>query len=403
MPTPRGGATVAVVLAWTGAAEVEESAGVHLGWFAVGTVLFARALLACAAMRRVPFLPEIGAPGSPGGEPQLLVIVCARNADDVLTGCLDDLGRQLGAPDVVVVDDRSAAPLAIEACCDDRPHVRLTRVAPGADEDVPWATAFAHGLAASNADPRWVVMLEQPCRLLVDDALARALRHAERERASALWLLPSAPTPWWLTPSRLTALADAMPAMAAINSGRESVHLPGLPALVRRDVLTAVLREPDASAAPLLEQRITERLIESGGRARCAIAADELRTPPARWPDVREGLERLLAMLQFRSWLVVAGLALYGVVWAPAVAGAFAIDPWGVWAFGGLLSLAIPAWLCASATHSSHLPALAAPLVYPAEVVVTIWLTLRAVRRGEVRWRDKRIPLSRLRSATERG
>ena len=368
-----------------------------LGYFAVGSLLFGRSLIACAAMRRVPFLPD-AAPPIEG----VSVIVPVRRAGPSLERCLRDLSTQRGCVvEVIVVDDRSAEPDTIAAVCAGREGVRLVRVDSLDSDWLPWSNAWRRGLDAAAESSSWVLLAETPIGLLHDDALARAIAGARAGRAAAMWLVPRTPS-GLLTPSMLTALTDALPAMAATNQDRESVGWPGLPCLGRRDTMRAALRDPRAGMAAVFERILLDHLRRGGQRGRHAFAADEFEAPPARLQSTLENVERLLAMLGFRGLMFAVALLLYGALWGIAVRGAFDPNLWGLWAFGGLVSLAVPCALAAGIQRTNRLAALIAPLVFPLEAALTLWAIWRARRRGGVEWRGTFVGLDRLRvAATE--
>jgi hypothetical protein len=365
----------------------------HLGWFAIGAVLFARSLLACAAMRRVPFVaPAPGAEPTSGVPPPGVRAILLAGPDPAWTkACVADLLAQRG-PVVEVTLVGATAGLAAAA------RLRILAERPAAGSTPPHTAAFAAALEEAGDDATWVLLLEQPCRFR-PDALASLLEHARFERADALWLVPCATTPALFTPSRLTSLADAMPAMAAANRDRETVHWPGLPLLLRREEARAVLADPAANRTASVDPLLAAQLRARGHRGRYAFAADFVDAGRLTPAQLAESVERLFASVGFRLLPIGLGIAFFALLFAIAIAGAFADEVWGRFACGGLASLAIPAWLAARASGASPWPALLAPFAFPIEALFTLGLALRAARRGTVRWRGVELPIQTFRSA----
>jgi hypothetical protein len=363
----------------------------HLGWLAVGGLLFARSLLACAAMRRVPFVPA-AAPESSAPRTTVCAILLAGPDPAWTKACVADLLAQRGPLVEVVLVGATAG----VAAGDDR--LRVIAEPPAAGATQPHAAAFAAGLDDAGGDAAFVLLLEQPCRF-GPDALASLLEHARGARADALWLVPRATTPALFTPSRLTSLADAMPAMAAANRDRETVHWPGLPLLLRRQEAQAVLADPAVPRTASLDPLLAAQLRARGRRGRYAFAADFVDAGRLTSAQLAESVERLFASVGFRLLPIGLGIAFFALLFAIAIAGAFADEVWGRFACGGLASLAIPAWLAARASGASPWPALLAPVAFPIEALFTLGLALRAARRGTVRWRGVELPIQTFRSA----
>ncbi|MEY2980009.1 MAG: hypothetical protein RL562_236 [Planctomycetota bacterium] len=352
--------------------------GFHFGYFAVGLVFFGRALLACAGLRRVPYLPE---DASAGAEPTGVTVLVATRGD-AMKVCLADLERQRGVDlDIRVVGEDDVPPPAHA--------VPMPR-----DRGVPWTVGYRHALDASAVRSEWVLLLDAPLRLPHAEAILRAIRHAERERAALVWLVPRVRTAAWASPARLTSLADAMPAMAATNTDRPGLPLPGLPGLVRRGPLQRALREAGVALDPNFEGRLTAFVEAEHARARYVLAADELDAGHLGGPRLRESIERLLATVEFRMPVLLAGLAAYALLWTTALVGAFSDEVWGLFAAAGLATLAVPAWLVASSTRTSPFAALLAPLWLPVEASYTVFVALIVARRKAVRWRGRDIQLS---------
>lgn len=351
--------------------------GFHFGYFAVGLVFFGRSLLSCAGLRRVPYLPE---DVRSDGDPVRVTVLLAPHADD-WAACVEDLDRQRGVElDVRMAGARTAPSPAVAVPIEGH-------------EGIPWTEGYRQALEASQVESEWVLLIDAPLRLPHREALLRAVRHAERERAGLVWLLPRVRTAAWASPARLTSLADAIPAMAATNTDRPGLPLPGLPGLVRRGPLQRVFSDEGAIDDPNFEGRLTAFVEAEHGRARYVLASDEVDAGKLTSPRLRESIERLLATIEFRFPVLLAGLAAFALLWATALYGAFADELWGRFAAAGLASLAVPAWLVASSTRTSAFAGLLAPLWLPIEASYTVAVAWRVLRRRAVLWRGRSIRL----------
>lgn len=367
----------------------------HLGWFAVGAAFFGRALIACAALERVPYLPR----AIEGEKREVDAVVIADEVDGVAE-CLASLRAQTGvALRILLVDDRSppdaAARLRVLAASHGVELVRIDAVPAGS---LPFAHAITQALARSDRDE--VLLLARPVVARVDDALGRALAALRTTRAAALWLIARVHA-GWLTPLAVSSLADALPALAATQRDRDAPALPIDAALYRRAFLADALSQPDASAAPIVEFTLAQKALRDGVRIRVAHAALEFalaRRSGLR--DFAELSERTLASYGLRLWLAAAFATLYLACWIAAVLGPFDPNPWGLFAAGGLASTAVSGVLVARVQrHSSHgalVNGLLVPVVALIEASALAFVVARlAVRRG-ARWRGVFVPLSLL-------
>lgn len=359
--------------------------GFHFGYFAVGLVFFGRALLSCAGLRRVPYLPE---DARNDGDPIAVTVLLAPSADE-WAACIADLEQQRG----IAIDVRMAGTHAATTSALAVPLEECDRI--------PWSDGYRQALEARPVESEWVLLLDSPLRLPHRDALLRAVRHAERERAGLVWLLPRVRTAAWASPARLTSLADAIPAMAATNTDRPGLPLPGLPALVRRGPLQRAFADDEVTEDPNFEGRLTAFVEAEHGRARYVLAGDEFDAGKLGGPRLRESIERLLATIEFRFPVLLAGLAAYALLWTTALYGAFSAELWGRFAAAGLASLAVPAWLVASSTRTSAFAGLLAPLWLPIEACYTVVVAWAVRRRRSVRWRGREIPLPDVAAASD--
>lgn len=139
-------------------------------------VVLAGLVIATVLSRRTPPLPAVPAVDVGQGD-DVLIVVPARNEEDVLPALLDDLARQTLAPRrVVVVDDGSEDGTAAVAA---RPGVELRRAPATPPGWNPKSWALHHGLA--EATEPIVVFLDADVRL-APDAVASVLSALARHR-----------------------------------------------------------------------------------------------------------------------------------------------------------------------------------------------------------------------------
>ncbi len=371
----------------------------HLGFFGVGAVFFGRALLACVGLERIPFLGprSESAPREP-----IDVILIARGPIAGVATCVEALLDQQDVDlRVIVVDDRSdaATTRAVAALAGER--VEAIRIDAVPADALPFPHALRVALGATRSER--VLVLQEAVQPLRRDSVAALLHAARVQRAASLWVLPR-PRPGALWPLVLAGIADALPALAAIHRGGESLAVPIDVAVHRSDLLRVALARPDAKAAAVPELLIADTCRRRGLAVRVAQGSDEFAAlRRLRLADLLETSERALASVGLRPWLLVLVTALYALACGTAVYGAFADNPWGWFAAGGLCSAAIPGVLIARVMRAPLLLGLLAPLSAPIEVLSLAFTSARlAVRRG-VRWRGVFVPLAILRRAPSLG
>ncbi len=350
-----------------------------------------RALRACAALRRVPFLAPLGATAS---LERVTAVVAARDATDART-VVDGLRAQTGPALQVVVVDATADGACRELAGD---GVAVVPETAFGNDWLPRSHALATGVSAAE-DAEWLLLIDEPVRPVTPDAIARALQHARRSGAVGLGLVPRTPA-GWLTPLVLSGLVDTVPAMAATNRDRATMPWLGPLFLIRADALARVGGFTAARMAPVAELMLAERLGEIDARMRVVQAQDEFAlVRPIDRAAITETLERLLGAVGFRVALMSVVLSVYALLWTTAALGPFAASPWGWWAAGGLLAQIVPGLWVAEAHRSPRLAALLLPLTLPIEVFASLVTALRlSIRRG-VTWQGRFVRIDALRAA----
>lgn len=369
----------------------------HLGFFIVGVLFFGRAILACVALERIPFLLRARLDGQPD---ELDVALVARGTPAAVEQVVEALELQSGVRcRVLLIDDRSDAADAVtlRAIAARHASVELHRIDTTPAGALPFGHAIAQALPHCRGE--FVLLMQEAVLPRVDDAVARALATARAARAGSLWILHR-PRCGWLWPTALGAMGDALPALASVHRGHEALAVPLELALHRTETLRATFARPDALRAAVPERLIAETCRHRKLPVRVAHAGEEFSAlRRSRLGDLAEGAERGLASFGFKPALLAAITALYALMWFVAATGPFHANAWGLFAAGGLASAAVPAVLIARLYRAPILAGLLTPLANGLEILTMAFVTLRiAIRRG-TRWRGIFVSLSDLRRA----
>ena len=373
----------------------------HFGYFAIGGLFFGRALLACTALERVPYLTSAAQPGAVTGprgahDLEIDVVLVARSTDGIAE-CLATLRSQTGvAAHVVLVDDRSAP----------ADPARLFALAATASATVVPIARVPHGTLPSHhahtsplAHDRFahVPVLPRHALLRQDDAVDAALRTLRASRAAGLWLIGGARA-GWLWPLWLSSLGDTMPAFAAVHRDRDAPAVPLDSALYRCGFLRDALARSEAAHAAVPEFVLAQHALRQKQAIRVAHAAFEFTAANrARIGDFVELSERTLASFGLRTWLAAIFVLLYAAALIGAAIGPFDANRWGLFAAGGLASLAVPGGLPERVQRAPALFGLLTPLACALEAMLLAFLIARATLRRGVRWRGVFVPLPELR------
>lgn len=357
---------------------------------------------------RLPALAALGAaPGGGRGPVRCSVVVAARDEADRVGGTVRRLLVQEGVTvEVVVVDDRSTDRTGeiVGALAAEDPRVRPVRV--DALPDGWLGKCHACHVGAEAAAGEWILFTDADC-WLTPDAIARAVRVADRDAADHVALTPGIART--ATPAarawHLAFLASLAGWVAGVNRDRPRAYL-GMGAfnLVR----AATYRRSGGYAALRLtvldDVRLGLVLRRAGARTRGFVGGDDA---DCHWGTTLPAVVRVMeknyfAALDFRLAPALV-LGLVGpLVWAAAVVGPFTGTVAGVAAGTGLLSLAVPAAVLSRRLGWPAAGALLTPFIYPAMFYAILRSAVVTVRQGGVRWRGTFYPLSALRAGAVR-
>jgi hypothetical protein len=355
------------------------------------------ALWSANSIKRLP-------PGRPGAgpPPAVTVVVAARDEEirieETVRGLLAQEGVDLR---VVVVDDRSTDRtgdiLRTVAATDPRlTVVRIDRLPAG------WlGKCHALHAGATHATTEWLLFADGDVRL-TPDAVARAVRRAEEDKADHLTLVPGARAATYVgAAARLLLNLSLARRAEAVNRDCAVVHL-GVGAfnLVRTSAYRALGGHAPLRMEVVDDLKLALLVKRAGGRSRAYFAP---RDAEADWCASLVGVVRDLeknhfAVTGYRLTPVVAGAVVLALFWAGALVGPWTGTTAGMAAGIGLAALILPAAVAARRLRTSVATAALVPLVLPLLGISLVNSATRTLCRGGIRWRDTFYPLAALRA-----
>ena len=358
------------------------------------------------ALRRLGALPGVDAPPD-ADPPGVSVIIAARDeeagVEHTARTFLDQRGVDL---QLVIVDDRSADAtpdiLARLAARDGRLEpVRVETLPPG------WlGKCHALNRGAAAARGAWLLFADADTELLAPDALRRAIDFARRQRADHVCLFPR------LSPRTIPARALACSFLLGVADRLERANRDrpgqyfgvGAFNLVRAQTYRSFGGHEPLRLEVLDDVHLGALVRRAGGRSRAAIAIDAVGTS---WggaiPELIAVLEKnMFAAVGYRVWMIALVVAVFLVVWAPAVAGpvfAIALGSWApMVAFAAVLVSGLLATRSARRLGFPRAVGLLTPFVLPIFIYAGVRSAALTLRRGGVRWRETFYPLDELRA-----
>ena len=326
------------------------------------------------------------------GNPEVSIIVPARNEEVCLRDCLQSLVVQDGvAFEIIVVDDSSTD--RTREIAESFPGVRV--ISPGPLP--PGWTGKNNALVAGVKEARGSCLLFTDADTVhLPGSLARALAEAKEHQADLLSYSPEqiAVTFWEMAilPVVFAELAREYPPKKASDPESPIAAANGQYILVRRDAYDSIDGH-QAVAQSLLEDVALARAMKASGRKiRFRYAANAVRTRMYRnFAQLREGWTKNLALLfpgpgalatkRFLLWAVVWG----GFLWA-MVAFVGVERPWWI-------SIPVVAPMCLGmrlrrANFGWDMEVLGALFGMPMFSYL-LWRSARAHRNGDVRWKGR--------------
>lgn len=373
--------------------------------FFLAALLFScLAARASACLRFAHPLPGAGRPVSPN--PRCSIVFAARDeaarVEETLRRILALEGIDL---EVIPVDDRSRDETSqiLKRISAEDPRVKPKRV-----DVLPenWlGKCHACHVGAQSATGDWLLFTDADC-WLAPDAVGRAIRAAESERAQHITLMPGVTgTTLAAKGCHLAFLMLMIDWVANTNRDKPNAHV-GIGAfnLVRAETYRS-MGGYEALRLTVLDDVKFGRLVrQSGGRTRAYLGSAEVE---CHWGNTARHLIKVMeknyfAAVNFRVSLGVAVGILMPLLWLACLAGPFTGSFLGWAALLSMLSMAIPALIAARRVGFGITAGLITPFVFPVlyyamlnSMVVTLW-------QGGVRWRDTFYPLDLLRQGSVR-
>jgi len=358
--------------------------------------------------RRLPSLDraEDTVPVATTLAPRVSVVLAARDE----AGRIEQTVRRLLAQraevkEVIVVDDRSNDDTGqiLRRVASDEPRLKVIRVDVLPPEWLGKCHACHQGAEAATGD--WILFTDADC-WLAPDALARALRVAERERVDHVALTPGVtpqtkPAAAWHIAFLLT-LADWL---SRVNRDRPKAFI-GMGAfnLVRAAAYRTCGGYQALRLTVLDDVRLGLLLRRAGFRTRGFIGGADTE---CHWGRTVRDMVRLMeknyfAALDYRVSAVVGLVLVCTGLWGGALMGPFTGTWAGLAACVSLMSLSIPAAVVTRRLGWSLDTALWTPWVFPVLFYAITNSAVITLRRGGIRWRETFYSLPMLRRGNVR-
>ncbi len=368
-----------------------------------------------STIRNLPHVPNLldrrydPPPTADGGlgQPQITVIVPARDEAAAIEATLRSLLAQTIPLQIIAVDDRSSdgtGALMERIAVEGLPEGKFLTVIHVEALPTGWlGKPHAMSLAARQAATPWLLFTDGDI-VFREDTLARALRYAQAN-ADHLVLLPTlilktaGERMMAAVFQSLTLLAWRPWKIADPRARRESIGM-GAFNLVRSEVYRAVGGFEAAPLEVLEDLRLGYAIKRSGFRQRFVLGRGliQVHWAPGAFGMVRNLTKNIFATFRFRlSLLLGAWLGLFLLCFAPLAALG---GPWPIRS-AGVVSLLMIAALYALASRYYTRIRLEYILTFPVAAALVLYAMLRStvvtLLRGGVVWRGTFYPLGELR------
>jgi glycosyltransferase involved in cell wall biosynthesis len=372
---------------------------VALGVYAVLLVVYhGYALDLARAMPRLD--PEDGAPPRAEGAPSVRVVIAARNEEEDLPACLDDLLTQVYPKLEIRVVDGGSTDGTLAVARDRAPRVSLVEEPPLPAGWVGKNWACHTGAAGATTD--YLLFTDADMRYH-PRAVSAAVAWAERERADLVSLAPrvEARTFWEkvVMPFYVQMVLTYFRAPRTNRAGSRAAMANGQFLLVRRGAYAALGGHEAVRDAVLEDIALARRAKDRGLRLRVAWAPELLSTRMYRdRHEMFEGLLKNVHDIRFsaaRQLAFVAGLAAFFAL-------PLAVLPVGLAVHSALLAgVGLFFWIVLFAKHAAFARGIrnsaAYGLLFPVAVgfyFVLLGVSIaRGLSRRPVSWKGRRYPI----------
>ncbi|MGI8602232.1 MAG: glycosyltransferase [Verrucomicrobiales bacterium] len=367
-----------------------------------------RALFHLRWAQRLPsintFAHPIGSPNSRAGA--CSVVMPARDEEariEISVRCL--LAQNPPLSEIIVIDDRSVDRTGelLNRLAHEDERVKVIRV-----EVLPpgWlGKCHACHIGASAVTGEWILFTDADC-WLKPDVVARALLVAELEETDHIVLTPGiAPQTLGAQAWHLAVLVSLVKWLAGVNRDKPMSYL-GMGAF--NLVKTSAYRKCGGYEALRLtvvdDLKLGLLLRRAGNRTRGFIGGNDAL---CQWGTTVRSMIKIMeknyfALMNYRTVTALAAGFCGTLLWGSAIGGFFHGSAAGLAAGAALLSLIIPAGLCARRLGWSLAGAALMPFLYPALFYAMLNSAFVTLRQGGVRWRETFYALDALRAGNFR-
>ena len=366
----------------------------HLGW-----------------VRRLPALEALAAAehsssSLPANPIRCSVVVAARDEEARIEQTIRHLLAQRGVEaEFIIVDDRStdrtSEILRRLAKEDARLQVKRVDVLPEG-----WlGKCHACHVGASAATGEWILFTDADC-WLKPDVIERAIRLAERDGADHVTMAPgtvieSAGARAW----HLMFLTSLLNWFSGVNRDQPKSYM-GVGAfnLVRAPAYRQCGGYEALRLTVVDDVKLGLLLCRARKRTRAFLGVDDVECHwgTTVWSMVKVMEKNYFAVLDYRSWLVLAGSVFVVLVSTILLLGLLSGTPAGLVAAFSPLSIILPAGILARRVGWSWPCAICVPFMFPVFLYALLNSTFVALRQGGIRWRDTFYPLATLRAGNVR-
>jgi glycosyltransferase involved in cell wall biosynthesis len=363
-------------------------------------------------VRRLPPLERLTCPSSGSSETtkpegaRCSVIVAARDEEARIEQTVQHLLAQRDVElEVILVDDRSTdrTGAILQSLAKSEPRLQVRRVDSLPDGWLGKCHACHLGAGAAGGD--WILFTDADC-WLKPDALARAIRLAERDGVDHVTLSPGPLLEWsgaraWY----LLFLTSLLGWIAGANRDRPRSFV-GIGAfnLVRTTVYRRCGGYEALRLTVLDDMKLGLLMRRAGGKTRAFLGADDVE---CHWGSSIGSMVKVMeknyfAALDYRVGLVWAGVIAVLVMGGVVLAGLLSGTASGIAAALSPLAGIIPATVLSRRVGWSWPCAVLVPFMFPVYLYALLNSTRVTLRQEGVWWRETFYPLATLRAGNVR-
>jgi glycosyltransferase involved in cell wall biosynthesis len=359
-------------------------------------------------VRRLPSLKVLadGREGQGAGRICVSIVVAARDEEARIEQTIRHLLAQCGVEiEIIIVNDRSTdstgAILERMSKLDARIHMIQVEVLPE-----KWlGKCYACYLGGNAATHDWILFTDADC-WLAPDAIARAVRLAERDRVDHVTMSPGTHVESvWTQAWHLLFLTTLANWFSGVNRDRAGSYM-GIGAfnLVRASAYRQCGGYEALRLTVLDDMKLGLLLRRAGKKTRAFLGVDDVR---CHWGNTVAGMVKVMeknyfAAVEYRVWLVALGSLFVILVFSTMALGLVTGRISGVIAALSPFSSALPGIILARRLGWSWPAAVCMPAMFPVFWYALLNSMFVTLRQGGIRWRETFYSLRTLRAGTLR-